>query len=108
MTASLSNARFSQSIVDGQLPVVNLSVYPNPTVGNRFTVNYSSNNNQSLVLKVLEVATGRVVKTMFVNATKGTNKQVVELNNTQSNGTYMVTLEGDEVKYNAVKVMMNK
>ncbi|MFY7964836.1 MAG: hypothetical protein ACOVO1_08050, partial [Chitinophagaceae bacterium] len=60
------------------------------------------------VLKVIEVSTGRVVKTQFIDATKGANQAAVELSNTTSiNGLFIVTLEGDNTKYNAVKLMVN-
>ena len=108
MTINLSKARFTSAAVsatDNSLTAV--GVYPNPTTGS-FAAKFASDVNQSLVLKVIEVATGRIVKTQFINAVKGNNKTAVELGTTLSNGNYIVTLEGDNIKYNATKVMVSK
>ncbi len=109
MTADLSKVRFSKAVAatvtDNNLSAI--SIYPNPAT-TRFTANFNSDKAQSLVLKVTELATGRVIKTQFVNATKGLNKQSIELSNSTASGNYIVTLEGDDVKYNATKVMVGK
>lgn len=105
MTMNLNNVRFSNAIpaVDNSFSVIN--VYPNPTVG-RFAATFNSQSNQSLVLKVVEIGTGRVVKTQFINAIKGLNKQTIELGNTVS-GNYVVTLEGDDIKYTTAKLVVS-
>jgi hypothetical protein len=108
MSASLSQARFSTLNVLATESNITLGIYPNPTLGSTFTAKFNSETSQNLVLKVTEVATGRVVKTMFVQATKGTNQQVVNLNNNTANGNYIVTLDGDAVKYNAAKLVLGK
>jgi hypothetical protein len=62
-----------------------------------------------MVLKVIETATGKTVKTQFVNASKGANQTAVQLDNiTSTNGLYIVTLEGDNTKYNAAKLIVNR
>ena len=82
---------------------------PLPTTGGKFTTSFTSETAQPLVLKVIEASTGKLVKTMFINATKGNNATAVELiNTTPASGLYIVTLEGDNVKYNAAKLMVNK
>ncbi len=108
MTVSLSKARFSTAVAtvfDNSLTAIN--IYPNPAT-TRFTASFNSNTNQNLVLKVVELATGRVVKTQFVNATKGLNKQNIELSNSTTTGNYIVTLEGDDMKYNVTKITVGK
>ena len=110
MTVNLGKVRFSTATANTPASeTLNvLAVYPNPTMG-RFTTTFSSDVAQPLVLKVTEVATGKSVKTMFINATKGANKAAVTLDNiTSSNGLYIVTLEGDNVKYNPAKLMVNR
>lgn len=69
---------------------------------------FNSVASQQLVLKVTELATGSVVKTMFINATKGNNKTTVQLNNHTTSGNYIVTLDGDNVKYLPAKLILNK
>ncbi len=105
MTASISNARFSKIDVVNASLTATLGIYPNPTTG-KFTVAFTSDAAQALVLKVTEAATGRVVKTQFINATKGVNS--IAIDNSLASGLYIVTLEGDNVKYNAAKLMVGK
>ena len=106
MNVNLSKARFSKlDVINNSLSATTLGVYPNPTTG-KFTVAFTSDAAQPLVLKVVEAATGKTVKTMFINATKGTNSIAVE--NRLANGLYIVTLDGDDVKYNPAKLMVGK
>ena len=106
--ASIGKARFSKlEIANTTLIAAALGIYPNPSTGS-FAATFTSEVNQSLVLKVVEAATGRIVKTQFITATKGNNKILVELNNNLTNGSYIVTLEGDGATYNASKLMVNK
>lgn len=70
--------------------------------------NLASEANQSLVLKATSVATGEIIKTQFINATKGSNQVAVTLDNYTDKGIYIITLEGDGIKYNPAKLMVNK
>lgn len=109
MSINVSKARFSTQKVDGQLSTVNgVSVYPNPATGGKFTTSFTSETAQPMVLRVIETSTGKIVKTQFINATKGVNQVAVALNNEQANGLYIVSLEADGVKYNATKLMVSK
>jgi hypothetical protein len=108
MNINLSKARFASNTVATDVTAQMMSIYPNPTTG-RFTVGFTSETATPLVLKVVALSTGKVVKTQFINATKGVNQTAVELNNTTStNGLFIVTLEGDNIKYNAAKLMVNR
>ena len=84
-------------------------MYPNPTIG-KFTTTFTSDVAQALVLKVTDIATGKVVKTQFINASKGENKINVTIENSQAinSGLYIVTLEGDDIKYIPVKLAVNR
>ncbi len=106
MRVDLNNARFSTlDVMNNTLSATTLGIYPNPTTS-KFTVAFTSNAAQPLQLKIIEAATGRTVKTQFVNASKGNNS--IAINSTINNGLYIVTLEGDDVKYNPTKLMVNK
>ncbi len=111
MTVNLSKVRFSTAIVatPASETLNVMSIYPNPTMG-RFTTTFKSDAVQPLVLKVIDVVTGRVVKTQFINATKSENKINVAIDNSQAitNGLYIVTLEGDDIKYIPVKLIIAK
>jgi hypothetical protein len=105
MNVNLRKARFSTASVAMDISIQGMTLYPNPTTG-KFTVGFNSDSQQPLVLKVIETATGKITKTQFVNAAKGNNQIVVE--NALSSGLYIVTLEGDNVKYNAAKLLVNR
>ncbi len=107
MNISLSKARFAVTSVATDITANAMNVYPNPSTG-KFTVSFTSEVLQPMVLKVIETSTGKTVKTQFVNAAKGANQTAVQLDNIIStNGLYIVTLEGDNTKYNAAKLMVN-
>jgi hypothetical protein len=108
MNINLSKARFSSSSIAADVSVNTMGIYPNPSTG-KFTTNFTSEIAQPLVLKVIEASTGKTIKTQFINAVKGANQTAVELSNTTStNGLFIVTLEGDNVKFNAAKLIVNK
>ncbi|MCX6210003.1 MAG: PKD domain-containing protein, partial [Bacteroidetes bacterium] len=108
MNINLSKARFTSTTIATDVTANAINVYPNPSTG-KFNVGFTSETAQPLVLKVVETATGKIVKTQFINATKGANQTAVQLDNiTSTNGLYIVTLEGDNTKYNAAKLMVNK
>jgi hypothetical protein len=67
-----------------------------------------SDISQSVVLKVIETATGKIVKTQFAQAQKGSNNVRVILPQNTSNGMYLVQLESDEGKYQVQKLLINK
>ena len=105
VSINLSKARFSTAAIASDISVNTIGIYPNPTTG-KFSTSFNSTTAQSLVLKVTEAATGRIVKTQFINATKGANTIAVE--NNLANGLYIITLEGDGVKFNPSKLMVGK
>ncbi|MFY7884639.1 MAG: T9SS type A sorting domain-containing protein, partial [Dolichospermum sp.] len=108
MNINLSKARFTNSVIASAIEVLTLGVYPNPSNG-RFTTKFTSEVAMPLVLKVIETSTGRIVKTQFINAAKGINQVEVTMDNSISaSGSYIVTLEGDNIKYNATKLLVNK
>lgn len=86
---------------------VDLVIYPNPNNG-VFSVNYYAASEQQLVLKVVEIGSGKTIHTQYVAAKKGTNSTKVSVNSVQADGLYMVMLEGDGIKYNNKKIVLNK
>ena len=108
MNIALSNVRFGNS--EFIAPALNvMSIKPNPTTGT-FIISFVSDIAQPLVLKVIELSTGRVVKTNFINAMKGTNEAKLMLESNKLNsGTFIVTLEGDNINFNPAKLLfLNK
>jgi hypothetical protein len=108
MNISLKNVKFTSNtnIVSNSLAV--FRVFPNPLETNNFNINFNSDATTPLQLKVIEVATGRVVKQQIITPNKGINQQQVVLDAKCINGTYVVTLEGDDVKYNPSRIVLRK
>lgn len=109
LNASLSKARFTTEDVtyNQQLISKGVSVYPNPSNG-LFTANFMSDADQSLVLKVVSLATGQIIKTQFVQAKKGANQFAINLDRSVANGMYSLVIEGDNGRYQSQKIMLNK
>jgi hypothetical protein len=110
LTIDISEARFSDNTTTAA-PAngIDIVVSPNPNKG-IFMAQYQSIANQNLVLKVVEAASGRVIKTQFIRAVQGQNQTRIEINNNLSlaSANYIVTLEGDGVKYKPAKMMIGK
>jgi hypothetical protein len=107
LTAGISNARFTTASAVVNENSLSVGLYPNPTTG-KVTLNYTASSTQQLQLKVIEVATGRVVYAKLLTPVKGNNTQPLMLQSNVANGVYIVTLDGDAVKYNATKLVISK
>lgn len=109
LNASLSKARFTkEDVAYNQLLVSKaISIYPNPSNG-VFITNFMSDVDQSLVVKIVSLATGQIIKTQFVQAKKGANNFTINLDKTVANGMYSLVIEGDNGKYQSQKIMLNK
>lgn len=108
MNINLSNVRFRKSeFTNSSLNV--MTIKPNPSTGVFYT-SFTSDIAQTLVLNVIELSTGRIIKTNFVNAIKGSNEVKVILESSKLNsGTFVVTIEGDNVKFKPAKLLfLNK
>lgn len=107
MEINLSQVRFgkpsSLNLQDGSL---NISLYPNPNKGN-FTLSFNSSVKQNLILKVIEASTGREIHLQNTRAEKGINSINLSLQTKLQNGTYVLILEGDGVKYNPTKFVIH-
>jgi PKD repeat protein len=85
----------------------NVEVYPNPTTS-KFTLSFTSKTNQTILLKMTESVTGKIVKAIFINAKIGNNKVQLDLeeNNKLNNGLYILNLEGDDDIYEPQKITL--
>ena len=112
MNVNLNNVRFSvvktntTIIPVVETPVNLIAVYPNPSTG-KFIIGFDAQTAMPLVMKIVNISTGKQVKTQFINTTKGANQVAVSIDNTATlNGVYMITLEGDNVKYKTISLML--
>lgn len=110
ITATIKQLRFTK-VTDAYVAMddnADMGIYPNPNNG-KFTVNFNATEQQQVVLKVIELASGRVMATQFANAKKGLNNLKVLLNTKAINtGMYIVTLENDVQHFNPKRVLINK
>lgn len=109
VTANISNVAFSKTDFAylNSLKSTELNAYPNPSNG-RFTASFKSPKADNLTLTLRDAATGIPVFTKLVNAQVGDNAVPVSVERRTGLNTYILTLEGSDVKYQAKKVFMDK
>ncbi len=105
----LSKVRFSTKLANtSNLNVVHtFTAFPNPSKG-KLSVNFNSENDGNYLLRIIEVSTGKIVKTQFVVAKKGGNNIPLDLSNIASFGLYSISLDGDDIKYVPKRILINK
>jgi hypothetical protein len=84
-----------------------ITIFPNPNDG-KFTVNFKSEIVEPLMMKVVDVFTGRVLYQEMFTSIKGENIRAIAMKNVFSSNIYLLTIEGDNVKYNTEKLFINK
>jgi len=90
---------------------ISINAFPNPVTGNKFNVQFKSENTKTLQLKLTNAVTGKIILTKQVNAFRGDNIAPVEMNNNGIHKIMIVNLDGagvDNSKYKPVKVMACK
>ncbi|MFY7963666.1 MAG: PKD domain-containing protein [Chitinophagaceae bacterium] len=101
----------SQNIaVDYKKIVVNeMSVYPNPA-SKSFTINFYTENKQTVSIKIVEIATGKTIKKLFVNTQQGNNKVPIEIENKLNivGGLYAIHIDSDEIIYKPFTIVLAK
>jgi uncharacterized repeat protein (TIGR01451 family) len=107
---TLSNVSFIKQDVAylASLTAKDVTVFPNPINGTTFTCSFMSDKIVALNMRVIDIATGRTAITKAVNAIAGENKVSIDLGTKNPASVYVVTLEGDDVKYNNAKIVISK
>lgn len=93
------------------LKEMSINAFPNPVTGNKFNVQFRSENTKTLQLKLTDAVTGKVILTKQVNAFRGDNIVPVEMNNNGVHKIMIVNLDGtgvDNSKYKPIKIMAGK
>ena len=109
--ATLADAKFTQNksvtiteVIDS-FSTKTVSAYPNPAV-DRFVCTFQSDKKASMTLKIVELSSGRVVEVQTINALIGNNAVQVFINRSKvRGGSYILVLEGEEVKYQPFKML---
>jgi hypothetical protein len=101
--AQISDAAFStfEEILDERLNIV--QAYPNP--GTKFQINFHSNTEQSLTLRVIESATGRAVRNLSFTSAKGANQISLDLSECRGQ-VLLLKLEGRNTHYALKKLVV--
>ena len=82
-----------------------VSAYPNPSK-DRFVCTFQSDKKAKLTLKIVELSHGRVVGSNQLDAIIGNNSVPVNVNRSRiKDGTYILILEGEEVRYQPFKMI---
>lgn len=110
--ANISKARFVKDAKQAEVVAIQtvktFATFPNPNKG-KFGVTFVAEADANFVLRVIEVSTGRTIKTQFINAKQGTNNVSVDLGSgAKATGVYSITLESDGIKYQNQKLLLNK
>lgn len=87
----------------------NVFVYPNPTK-NIFNLHFYSEIKQSFNIQVVEVATGNVITTKYIQASIGENITTINLAEFKniSNGMYVVKAIGEEINLEPQRLFFNR
>jgi hypothetical protein len=108
-SATVSKARFVQNAKQTIAPAAiakTFTTFPNPNKG-KFGIVFVAETDANYVLRVIEISSGKTVKTQFVNAKQGTNNVFVDLGS-KANAVYSITLETEGTKYQTQKIIINK
>lgn len=84
-----------------------INAFPNPSKG-RFNATFKSATSQNLVLTVRDASTGIPVFTQNVQAQVGNNTVPVTIQNQGSISGYILSIEGQGVKYTPKKMLIEK
>ncbi len=112
LSATIRNAKLVSSTIDYSSLGINtgLTIFPNPIINGIFKCNFLSVKAEMLTLKIVEIATGRVLYTQLVNCNERENTVTVNLNESINtyNGYYSVELYSRFNKYVAQKVLIRQ
>ncbi len=109
LIASIAQVSFSKETAGyaSSLTATDLRVFPNPSTG-RFTANFKSTLNNTMNLQVTESGTGKLILSRKINAVVGNNTVIVDMKGDTGLSIYILTLEGNGIRYLPVKLVVRK
>jgi PKD domain len=107
ISGSLANIRFAmQDVAVAQIVNENeINIYPNPNMG-KFKIGFSSNDAKPLAIKLIDIYTGKTIYNQYITCKKGVNNIDIVVKDFFTSNIYMLTIEGDGIKYSPKKVML--
>lgn len=108
ITASISDVSFTVKDLNylNSLLSKEVTIFPNPITGSRFSVHFNAATINNLNLQLIELHSGRVVFNKSVNTQIGPNKVSVILQETPATNTYIISLGGADIQYKATKLFL--
>ncbi len=81
------------------LELKDIAAYPNPNKG-KFTAKFKADKIYEVTIKITEVSNGKTVFSKTINTIIGDNNIDIDISQKiNGSGTYIVSIEGDTVKY---------
>ncbi|MFY7899038.1 MAG: DUF4114 domain-containing protein [Chitinophagaceae bacterium] len=106
VNATIADVLFSKQNFEYINTIANqrISVFPNPVSNGKFTCAFTSLVTANMVIKIVDLRSGKVVYSNLFAATKGINTVPFNLQNQLLNGIYSVNIESRSVAYKPVIV----
>ncbi len=110
ISVDLSKVVFSKDqavIAAATIETKDVQLYPNPSKG-RFNASFKTDKAMSVTIKMFDAATGRPMYSKQVQTVKGDNTVPVEINQTINTNAYILSIEGEGVKYLPKKMLVQQ
>jgi hypothetical protein len=110
ISVDLSKVVFSKDqvvVAAATIETKDVQLYPNPSKG-RFNASFKTDKAQSVTIKMFDAATGRPMYSKQVQTVKGDNTVPVEINQTINTNAYILSIEGEGVKYLPKKMLVQQ
>jgi len=108
--AAFSNVVFSKQNFEYINPIAEqeVRVFPNPVTNGLFTCAFKSNVPANVTIKVMDIASGKLVYKTVFNASKGINTVPLNIQNKTVNGLYALSIESRNVTYKTVPLFIKQ
>jgi len=109
VNTSISKASFTKTDFAylESLNSTEVAVYPNPSKGG-FNATFKSPRVNTLMMNVTDASTGKLVFSKNVEAQMGANSVPVNIDQKSGLGTYILSLEGNGIRYSPKKVLIER
>ncbi len=106
----LNNIVFSKKTTEEVLnqSATLINIFPNPVKGGKFTAQFKSDVNTTLTLKLTDASTGKVIFSKNANVVKGDNMVPVQVNGLSGLSINILTIEGNGMKFQPKKVVIQQ
>jgi hypothetical protein len=110
ISVDLSKVVFSKDqsvIAAATIETKDVQLYPNPSKG-RFNASFKAEKAMSVTIKMFDATTGRPMYNKQVQIVKGDNTFPIEINQSINTNAYILSIEGEGVKYLPKKMLVQQ